>query len=74
MSKFIVNLFGIPAEPNWKTVYQNKYVCSDKKSEYIFSKYLPGVNIPDRCDKTLYSQVIDAEEYTSPAGHTQELE
>ena len=57
MAKFIVNLFGLPVKSNWIAVNQNRYVCRDKKSEEIFSKYLPGIKIPDTCDANLYKQV-----------------
>ena len=57
MSNFIPNLFAVPAKPNWRTVQQDRYVCSDKESQEIYSKYLPGVKIPDSCDAELYKQV-----------------
>lgn len=58
MAKVVVNLFGIPAKPNWRAVDDGKYPCKDKKSQEIFSKYLPGVKIPDTCDEKLYNQVL----------------
>ena len=39
MSNFIPNLFAVPAKPNRRTVQQDRYVCSDKKSQEIYSKY-----------------------------------
>lgn len=66
MSNFIANVFAVPAKPNWRTVQQNRYVCSDKKSQQIYSKYLPGVKVPDSCDVQLYIQVKDFKTVYSP--------
>ena len=66
MSNFIANLFAVPAKPNWRAVQQNRYVCSDKKSQQIYSKYLPGVKVPDSCDVQLYIQVKNFKTVYSP--------